>query len=276
MIALVVDAFMIFKFILCSLSPFYTYFSTTLSILRDQSFDLTNEIASKAFLAVDNPHVKQWTSQDDEKYGNIRQPHWYAETKNSCSSNVSKPYPKRYRSTKVLGLLHDLLIEASKGRMLVIEDQMNIHIQREIERAQAKAADPTEIDFIRQEMLTRLKDFNQAIRTKIDSNERNDEVGKKMSNCAITELYKAHRREIDSKFDKYERPIAFAILYEQTYFQSRERMLRYNREPYVFAWTLGLDHLSRIIADGKAESEGYGLAPTIERGKERVIFGKKR
>ena len=261
--------------ILC-FSPFYTYFSTTLSILRDQSFDLTNEIASKAFLAVDNPYVKQWTSQDDEKYGNIRQPHWYAETKNSCSSNVLKPYPERYRSTKVLGLLHSLLIEASKGRMLAIEDQMNIHIQREIEGAQAKAADPTEIDSIRQEMLTRLKDFNQAIRAKIDSNERYDEVGKKMSNRAIAELYRRHRKEIDSKYGKYERPIAFAILYEQTYFQSRERMLRYNREPYVFAWTLGLDHLSRIIADGKAESEGYGLAPTIERGREQVIFGKKR
>ena len=249
----------------------YDILSANLSILRDHSFDRTDEIASKAFLAVDNPYVCQWTDQDDSNFRKLPQPHWYAGTKTAGSS-----YAKIYHSKKVLGLLHDLLREAGKERRLVIEEQMNIHIQREIERAQKRANDPTEIDRIRDEMLSRLKNFNQALRAKIDSSERDDEVGKKMNNKEIAELYKAHRKEIDSKYDKNERPMAFAILYEQTYFQSRERMLRYNSVPYIFAWALGLDHLSRIIADGEAEIEGYGLAPTVARGREQVIFGKKR
>lgn len=192
---------------------------------------------------------------------------------NGCCLNKNI---KIYISTKALGLLHDLLHKAGKGRRLIIEDQMNIHIQQEINRALQKAADPSEIDSIREEMLTRLKNFNQAIRAKIDSSERSDEVGKKMNNMDIAELYKAHRREIDSKYDKYERPVAFAILYEQTYLESRERMLRYNSEPYFFAWAVGLDHLSRIIADGDAETVGHGLAPTVARSREQAIFGKKR
>ena len=53
-------------------------------------------------------------------------------------------------------------------------------------------------------------------------------------------------------------------------------MRRYNREPYVFAWGVGLDHLSRIIADGDTETVGHGLAPTVARSREKALFGKKR
>ena len=255
--------------------------STNLSILRDIRFERTDAIARKAFIAVDNPSVSQWTDQDQSYFQKFKKPHWYAQMKSACSTDGDTTNRCRlkknkiYDSTKALGLLHDLLHKAGKGRRLVIEDQMNIHIQQEIIRAQQKAADPSEIDSIREEMLARLKNFNQAIRAKIDSSERIDEVGKKMNNKDIAELYKAHRKEIDSKYDKYERPVAFAILYEQTYLQSRERMFRYNREPYVFAWAVGLDHLSRIIADGDAETVGHGLAPTVARSREKAIFGKK-
>ena len=222
--------------------------------------------------------MQQWTDKEQLEFQKLTQPHWYAQMKAATSDTNQHRLNqdnKVYHSTKVLGLLHDLLHEAGKGRRLAIEDQMNIHIQQEIKRAQQKAADPSEIDRIRKEMLARLKKFNQAMRAKIDSSERYDEVGKKMNNRDISELYKAHRKEIDSKYDKYERPVAFAILYEQTYLQSRERM-RYNREPYVFAWAVGLDHLARIIADGDAETVGHGLAPTVARSREKAIFGKQR
>ena len=252
--------------------------SNTLSILRDRNFDLTNAIASKAFIAVDNPYVPQWTDKDQSDFQKLTQPHWYAQMKAVSDTNLHRLNQdiKIYHSTKVLGLLHDLLHKAGKGRTLVIEDQMNIHIQQEINRAQQKAADPSEIDNIREEMLARLNKFNQTIRAKIESGERDDEVGKKMNNKEIAELYKLHRQEIDSKYDKYERPLAFAILYEQTYLQSRERMRRYNKEPYVFAWEVGLDQISRIIADGDAETAGHGLAPTVARSREKALFGKKR
>mmetsp|Transcript_33474 Transcript_33474/g.73440 ORF Transcript_33474/g.73440 Transcript_33474/m.73440 type:complete len:409 (+) Transcript_33474:1-1227(+) len=243
---------------------------TALNKLRDiprYGFDKTNEVATKAFLQVDNPFTKQWTDNDERKYGGLPEPHW------NVSSNDG--YAKKtYRSVKALGELFDLLEEASTKQQQEIEDEMNIHIQRKIFRAEEK--NPAEVNRIREEMKNRLIDFNKTMRKKIGSSERNDEVGRRLNNKEISSLYKRHRSEIEALYDVEDRPNAFAILYEQTYFRSINRMLRYNREPYVYAWAVGHDHLTRIIADGEAEIGGGGLAPTVVRGREQLIFGKKR
>lgn len=194
-------------------------------------------------------------------------PHW-----NACANDG---YTKRtYPSKKVLGDLCDLLTEAGRKQELVIEDEMNQHIRRKIERAEAK--DPDEVQRIREDMLKHLLHFNRAMRLKIDSSERNDEVGKRLNNKAILSLYKRHRKEIEDMYDEDDRPKVFAILYEQTYFKSMDRIYRWKGEPYVFAWTIGHDHLTRIIADGEATSRGLGLAVTVARGSDQLLFGKKR
>jgi hypothetical protein len=68
--------------------------------------------------------------------------------------------------------------------------------------------------------------------------------------------------------------MVFAILYEQTYFASRNRQW-YSKNPYIFAWDVAHDYLTRIIADGDAQQFGVGIAPTVSRGSERSVFGKK-
>lgn len=238
-----------------------------LDILRDHpkfGFDSTNEIARKAFIQVDNPHTKQWTRDDEEKYKRLMQPHWCASLKGN----------KSYRSHKALGVLWDLLEEAGRKQKCEIEDEMNVHIRHRIENAEGK--NPKEVEMIRTQMRQRLLDFNKSMRIKIDSSERGDEVGKRLNNNAIKCLYKHHRREIEDSYDHDDHVKVFAILYEQTYFKSRDRMSRFNGEPYVFAWSVGHDWLTRIIADGKARALGLGIAPTVVRGSEEMIFGRKK
>ena len=53
-------------------------------------------------------------------------------------------------------------------------------------------------------------------------------------------------------------------------------MDRWNETSYVFAWDVGHDYLTRIIADGEAKKNGMGIAPTVARENGNLIFGKRR
>ena len=242
--------------------------SSTLTILRDHpdfGFEETGEVASKAFVQVDNPFSPQWNDDDEKKYGQLPIPHFVTQ---SDDLPVDKKR-KSYHSTKVLGQLHDLLDEAGEEQNFSIEDEMNEHIQRKIEMAKkSKRMGEEEVETIREDMRRRLRDFNKVMGEKYSSSERNDDMGKRLSNKAIIRLYERHRQEIEAQYDEDDLPKVFAILYEQTYLESR---FRQKDEPYVFAWSVGHDYLTRIIADGEARKGGMGLAPTIARGNESVI-----
>ena len=56
-----------------------------------------------------------------------------------------------------------------------------------------------------------------------------------------------------------------------TYIESREKVQRFKEDPYIFAWEVAHDYLTRIFADGNTSG---GIAPTIARGYERRTFGR--
>lgn len=235
-------------------------------MIRDSrrfSHNEVNEVARKAFVQVDNPHISQWNDNDEKKYGGLSRPHWY----NSARSGNT------YQSNRSLGLLNDLLNETGNKVISVhdIEPEMNIHIRERIERACTK--DIKEVEMIREDMQRRLSSFNDAMKEKLDSSCRKDE---NFSTQTTQRLFKQYRLDIEESYQIDDLPKIFAILYEQTYFKSRERMCRWNKKPYIFAWGVAHDHLTRIIADGDAKKCGVGIAPTIARGDEQIIFGKKR
>mmetsp|Transcript_30851 Transcript_30851/g.65187 ORF Transcript_30851/g.65187 Transcript_30851/m.65187 type:complete len:939 (+) Transcript_30851:3010-5826(+) len=238
----------------------------TLQVIRDSQrfgYNEVNNVARKAFIQVDNPHISQWTDADDKKYRGISRPHWLNSVRTGCT----------YQSNRVLGELNDMLNETGNKVICVhdIEPEMNIHIRERIERACKK--DIKEVEMIREDMRTRLASFNEAMKEKINSSCREDE---NFSIQTTQRLCKQYRLEIEEIYEIDELSKVFAILYEQTYFKSRERMSRWNKKPYIFAWGVAQDHLTRIIADGDAKKCGVGIAPTIARGDEHIIFGKKR
>ena len=151
---------------------------------------------------------------------------------------------------------------------------MNVHVRERIEKAYKK--DREEVEVIRKDMRSRLSSFNQTMGDKIRSRDREDEVETRLRGKAILGLYKQHRLDIENTYEDDDLPKVFAILYEQTYFQSKDRMFLSNGKPYVFAWKVGHDYLTRIIADGDAKKYGTGIAPTVARGNDRMIFGKRR
>mmetsp|Transcript_6883 Transcript_6883/g.12459 ORF Transcript_6883/g.12459 Transcript_6883/m.12459 type:complete len:240 (+) Transcript_6883:783-1502(+) len=224
-----------------------------------------NKIARKAFVQVDDPHISQWTDTDRLKYGPLPTPHWFAKR------NVNS-----YQSKRVLGELFDMLDQAG-GKYLNfcnMEDEMNVHIRERIEKANKK--NPGEVEEIRKDMRRRLSSFNKAIRAGIKTRNKEDEVDSRLRRRAVLALYRKHRLDIENTYEDGDIPKVLAILYEQTYFQSRDRMYRWNEKPYVFAWEVGHDHLTRIIADGEAKKNGIGIALTVARGNDRMIFGKRR
>eukprot|EP00804_Cyclotella_cryptica_P011893 CCRYP_004391-RA/>CCRYP_004391-RA protein AED:0.01 eAED:0.01 QI:2070/1/1/1/1/1/5/1265/829 len=240
---------------------------TILGAMRDncQTFSQVevNDLARKAFIQVDNPFKSQWTEDDEMKYGTIRRPHWHPKAKQGTT----------YPSKRVLGQLFDMLDKAGGKDFNYneIEPEMNVHIRRRIENAEKKDAD--RVKAVRDDMLKHLKTFNKTTKEWMARYDSDDEDESRLKNKTISMLYQQHRLEIksvyedDDTIDLYD---VFAILYEQTYMLSREKMQRYNKKPYVFAWGVCHDILTRIIADGDAG----GVAVTVVRGNDRRIFGK--
>ena len=155
-----------------------------------------------------------------------------------------------------------------------IEAEMNPHIRDKIDKAVKK--NPEEVERIGNHMLELLKSFNNELSDvyKIQGTDDEDESNSRRK--SIKALDKRYRKEIENKYDEDDLPTVFAILYYKTYIESRERICRWGREPYVFAWKVGHDYLTRIIADGEAKKNGMGIAPTVARGNARLIFGKKK
>lgn len=234
--------------------------------MRDRDDCEVDEIARKAFIQVDNPHVSQWTDMERKKFGHQPKPHWQG----------SVVFGKTYQSTKVLGELFNLLSEEGKYRFDPndVEAEMNMHIREKIESASKKK--PEKVEMMRKDTERRLRSFNVTLANMINSSGPGDEISIRTRNQEITNLWKQCRVDIENRYDEDDLSLVFAVLYEQTYFKSRDRMLRWNKPPYIFAWKVGHDYITRIIADGDAKKQGGGIAPTMVRGSERIIFGKNR
>ena len=225
-----------------------------------------NDIAKKAFIQVDNPHKSQWTESDKKKYGDLKKPHW------STNANVGNCY----QSKRVLGELYDMLSGAGDKAFNYeeIEAEMNPHIREKIEKAEKK--NPKEVESIGEDMLRRLKNFNNEMSDVYKIQSMDDEDEKCSRRKRINSLYNRYRQGIENEYDEDDLPKVFAILYYETYIESRDRICRWGKEPYVFAWKVGHDYLTRIIADGEAKRNGVGIAPTVARGSAQLIFGKKK
>ena len=227
----------------------------------------------KAFIQVDNPHNPQWTEANQLKYAYLPKPHWA----NTCSAT----YYNTYQSKKVLGELFDMFDKARENNFNSsnIEAEMNVHIRELIEKASRR--DCKKVEMIRVDMLGHLSSANRTMGNRIKRAEhegwaeREDKTETCLKQKLFTGLYKQHRVEIENSYDD-ELSLVFAILYKQTYFESRDHMFRWDGKPYVFAWEVGHDYLTRIIADGEAKKNGVGIAPTVARGNDRLIFGKRR
>jgi hypothetical protein len=250
-----------------------------LTVIRDNpnfSQQDIDYVARKAFIQVDNPHTPQWNNFDDMKYGLIRRPHWHAKSKKGSA----------YTSTRVLGQLYDMLDKVGKKDVNYFkncEPEMNIHIVKRVTAAKERNAD--KVDAVRDDMHRHLTAFNQRMRDNINKSsesesddnpslKRNRGTGPRLTRTATQTLCMEHRSEIlrtyknDEAIDLCD---VFAILYEVTYIRSIDRMQRFNAKPYIFAWEVAHDYLTRIIADGESYE---GCAPTVARGKDRVIFGR--
>ena len=210
-----------------------------------------NCVATKAFIQVDNPYTSQWTDEDNSKYKYLSKPHWHNKVRHGT---------KTYRSTKVLGEIFDMLSGVGDFKIdfnTNVEPEMNIHIRRRVERA--KRNNSEQFEAIHKDMLAHLKRFNCEVRDKIKP---------------VRDLYKQHRLEIEGKYGDeslFDLLDVFAILYAVTYFESRERVQRFKREPYVFAWEVSHDYLTRIFGDGNSFG---GIALTVARGHDSRIFGR--
>lgn len=238
----------------------------TLESMRDSprfSDSDADEIAMKAFIQVDNPHTSQWDLSVRKKYGFLRRPHWQA----TSTGNT-------YQSTKVLGELYDMLSQAGTTTFNhnETEAEMNRYIRNKIENANPRV----DVDLVKEDMRSRLQSFNAALtdHLNLDSSSADDEVVRRSRYQTRLSLRRQYRSDIEKRYSEDDLPLVFAILYEQTYFKSRERMARFHKGPYVFAWEVAHDHLTRIVADGKSKEQGGGIAHTVARGNERISFGK--
>lgn len=243
----------------------------TLEMMRDNPTFGSHEvddIAKKAFIQVDNPHKPQWNEDDQFKYGSLPKPHWFAMARTGNT----------YQSKRVLGQLFDMfdLVGGKEFKLSEIEPEMNVHIRARIEEAEKKSIE--KVNAMRKDMRNHLLSFNKMMADRIRKCDRKDEVETRLKSKAIAGLYKQQRLDIQNTYkDEGSYEDVFAVLYEQTYFASREKMQRFNGKPYVFAWEVGHDYLTRIIADGDAaKNGGIGIAPTVARGNDRLLFGRPR
>ena len=215
---------------------------------------------------VDCPYTPQWTRTEEQKYGALPFPHWL------CRKGRSAYKGTTYQSTKVLGEIYDMIEEPEP---IEFEDEMNIYLRRTIEKAAAN--NPDQVKVTRKEMKEKLFQFNQEVSKEYSGYDREDEIGKRSSDKNIRGLCMKYRRQIEQNHCNDDLASVFAILYEQTYFASRDRLyFDSSKQPYMFAWSVGHDYLTRIIADGDAQSHGLGIAPTVMRGHERSVFFQKK
>jgi hypothetical protein len=242
------------------------YFRNTLEVIRDNSrfgYQEVNDLAQRAFVQVDNPHDSQWTKDDVEmRYDQISRPHWHRAAR-----------ANKYQSIKVLGKIFDMLTEVGGQDFNCndTESQINVHIQRVIEKAEKRNAN--RVQEIREDMGNRLKAFNMTM-SAVYNAYKNEEVQTCLKRKAISDLFQKHRSEIVKKYedeDSISLIDVMAILYEETFYRSLEKMVRFKGTPYVFAWEVGQDRLTRIIGDGNSEE---GCALTVVRGKDCTFFGK--
>mmetsp|Transcript_26366 Transcript_26366/g.63257 ORF Transcript_26366/g.63257 Transcript_26366/m.63257 type:complete len:269 (+) Transcript_26366:2993-3799(+) len=250
---------------------FCLVYRKTLEMMRDNPAFGSHEvddIAKKAFIQVDNPHKPQWNEDDQIKYGSLPKPHWFPMAR---AGNT-------YQSKKVLGQLFDMfdLVGGKEFKFSEIELEMNVHIRGRIEEAEKKSIE--KVNAMRKDMRNYLLSFNKLMADRIRKCDQKDEVEARLKSKAISGLYKQQRLDLQNTYkDEGSYEDVFAILYEQTYFASREKMQRFNEKPYVFAWEVGHDYLTRIIADGDAvKNGGIGIAPTVARGNDRLLFGRPR
>eukprot|EP00956_Cyclotella_meneghiniana_P001278 scaffold1386_cov77-Cyclotella_meneghiniana.AAC.2 len=233
--------------------------ATTLEMMRDSprfTSHEVNAIAKKAFIQVDNPYRSQWTETDDCKYRISCKPHWH---------RLAQRNSYTYRSNKVLGQIFDMLEDVGRKGFDYndVELQMNIHIIQTIEKAENRNRDRVEL--IRKDMLQRLRTFNNrysSMGTKQDSDE---EFQKRLTRKATKDFFKQYRSEIENIYKDDDMKEVISILYEQTYFHQRKKMMR-GEGPYVFAWEVGHDNLCRIFADRG------GVGVTVARGNDCMIF----
>ena len=215
-----------------------------------------NAIAKKAFIQVDNPYRSQWTETDDCKYRISCKPHWH---------RLAQRNSYTYRSNKVLGQIFDMLEDVGRKGFDYndVELQMNIHIIQTIEKAENRNRDRVEL--IRKEYFSTFKEFQQSIfqyRYQTTFWQRISKTTDKESN---KRFFKQYRSEIENIYKDDDMKEVISILYEQTYFHQREKMMR-GKGPYVFAWEVGHDHLCRIFADRG------GVGVTVARGNDCMIF----
>jgi len=140
---------------------------------------------------------------------------------------------------------------------------MNIHIIQTIEKAENRNRDRVEL--IRKDMLQRLRTFNNRYSSMGTKQDSDKEFQKRLTRKATKDFFKQYRSEIENIYKDDDMKEVISILYEQTYFHQREKMMR-GKGPYVFAWEVGHDHLCRIFADRG------GVGVTVARGNDCMIF----
>lgn len=132
--------------------------------------------------------------------------------------------------------------------------------------------DANKVKAIREVMLQHVKTLNKSIADRITRCDPEDDAKSRLRSNRISPLYKQHRLKIKNAHgygDTIDLYGVFAILHEQTYIESRVRVQCYSGKPYIYAWGVCHDYLTRIIADGAAD----GVAVTVARGNNRTIIG---
>mmetsp|Transcript_9301 Transcript_9301/g.13817 ORF Transcript_9301/g.13817 Transcript_9301/m.13817 type:complete len:977 (+) Transcript_9301:369-3299(+) len=251
--------------------------STTLDSVMDRFGVDSPEaitVATQAFLQVDHPYKLCEIKQDHDHYlsgGSLKSPHWLGKT-SGCGS---------YTSSKALGVLYDYIQSKIDSAVTTCDGdgrrttRLNPYIMSIINKATQKELSDVGIKV---KLMELRKKMSSAITTFYSENKKFTETmpGKKDDDVGMVMewmkcQYRRWREElIDCEEGEDARNLASAILYEETWRWSMESSFQGDHK--MFAWHVAKDRLLRVIGDANQSSTGAGVAPTLLREHERVLY----
>lgn len=238
--------------------------------LYDFDHEITKAIATNAFLQVDHPYnlcelPKSYQQHFEERKRNEGVPHW------------SKASEKTYRSSKLMGEVHDYVeskISSVEEDMMFKgqQDYFNPYFLKVIQKAEKD--DPDNLERQRTVCSNAVKNFNKEANEYLKNN---NNAGRSRTEKGVRDQNSVDNAWFDTKYNNYndelfknlnsvdEQLLRASVLYEQTI-----KVSRHNSSDKVsnFAWRVAGGLLQRIHGDGSSRR----VLPVITKHAESVLY----
>jgi len=234
-------------------------------------------IATQAFLQVDHPYKLCEIKQDhDHDLVEVyhESPHWLGKRINRGS----------YISEKALGVLYDYVQSKIDAVVTVCDDKdktatrLNTHIMSIINAATQKSLHDSvmrrQLSELQNKMRLAIADFYSEHKKFKEAITDDGEDAVNMTMEWMKCQYRYWRKNlVDCEDGEDAKNLASAILYEETWRKSVESS--FQGEHKMFAWHVARDRLLRIIGDAVQKSTGIGVAPTLLREHEKILYHRR-